>query len=92
MVEFQTGCGCSLYSLGSDGLHHLRKLLKILRISKFRIDKNGVASTILENFDSADRRIFHVGRIFQSLLKEPLINLSEMMYAPINGFEIFMYS
>ena len=35
-------------------------------ISEIYIDKNDAASTMLENFDSADKRSFHVGGVFSA--------------------------
>ena len=44
-------------------------------MTEIYIDKNGATSTILENFDSLDKRIFLVWGVYQTFLKEPLINL-----------------
>lgn len=51
-------------------------------MSKFYVDNNGVTSTILENFDSADRRFFHVRGVFLNFLKaSPLVAIRMSLYA-----------
>ena len=64
---------------------------------KIYIDKNDIASTMLENFDSANRRTLNIWGVFQTFLncpdvQETLINLAETKNMSASGIETLMHN